>query len=281
MTKRVLLIDADVYAYRAAASQEVATDWGDGLWTWHCDADAVEKRILEMIQETMDNLNGDEYRLCLTDSERNWRLDVLPSYKGNRKDTKKPLVLQHIKQWLVDEHDALTRPRLEGDDILGIFATWDAVKGEKIIVSLDKDMKTIPGLYCRDALTNKPKVMEIGPEEARKWHLKQTLSGDTTDGYTGCPGIGLERAEKIIEMGIKRVAFEHTLKRGPRKGQIEVCHEDTFTDDLWEAVVSHYEAAGLTEEDALVQARVARILHSSDYDFKNKEPILWSPMSRT
>lgn len=277
MTKRLLLIDADVYAYKAAAAIEEAIDWGDGYWTWHCDAEAVQKRVLSMIEETMDNLNGDDFRLCLTDNDKNWRLDVLPTYKGNRAATKRPLVLKFIKQWLLEEHDALIRPRLEGDDILGIFATWDAIKGEKVIVSLDKDMKTIPGLYVRDALTNKPEILNISPSEAAKWHLKQTLSGDTTDGYTGCPGVGVDRASKIIEQGTLKVPYEHELKRGPRKGETETRFKEEQSDDLWSVVVSHYEAAGLTEQDALVQARVARIMHRSDYDMERKEPILWKP----
>ena len=277
VTKRIILIDADVYAYKAAAALEVAIDWGDNYWTWHCDAEEVQKRVLSMIEQTMDNLNGDEYRLCLTDNDTNWRLDVLPTYKGNRAATKRPLVLKHIKQWLEDEHDALTRPRLEGDDILGIFATWDAIQGEKIIVSIDKDMKTIPGLYCADALCNKPEIMELSNEEAAKWHLKQTLSGDTTDGYAGCPGVGVGTASKIIENGILKVPYEHTLIRGPRKGETEMRFKEEQSDDLWAVVLSHYEAAGLTEEDALTQARVARILHREDYDMKKKEPILWTP----
>ena len=37
-----------------------------------------------------------------------------------------------------------------------------------------------------------------------------------------------------------------------------------------------FEKKGLTESDALVQARVARILRASDYDFAAKKPILWS-----
>ncbi len=45
----------------------------------------------------------------------------------------------------------------------------------------------------------------------------------------------------------------------------------------WDTVVNAYEKAGLTEEDALVQARVARILRASDYDQSTQEPILWTP----
>ena len=39
-----------------------------------------------------------------------------------------------------------------------------------------------------------------------------------------------------------------------------------------------FEKKGLTEDDALLQARVARILRASDYDFKKKEPIMWTPV---
>ena len=35
--------------------------------------------------------------------------------------------------------------------------------------------------------------------------------------------------------------------------------------------------AGLTEEDALVQARVARILRANEYDFGTGEVKLWEP----
>lgn len=275
--ERILLIDADVYAYKAASAIEVALDWGDNFWTWHCDANAVQKRVLDMISETMDNLKADDFHLCLTDNDLNWRMDVLPTYKGNRAATKKPLVLKYIKEWMVEEHEALIRPRLEGDDIMGIFATWDKIEGEKIIVSIDKDMKTIPGLYCGDALTKKPVIQEITPEEAHKYHMKQTLSGDVTDGYAGCPQVGLGTAAKVIEEGILKVPYEHTLLRGQRKGETEVRYREDHSDDLWACVVSHYEAAGLTEEDALVQARVARILQFPDYDMKKKEVKLWAP----
>lgn len=275
--KRIILIDADVYAYKAASAIEVATDWGEGYWTWECDADAVEARVLSMIEQTRENLDGDEVKLCLTDTKKNWRHDILPTYKGSRSGVKKPLVLQHIKQWLIDEHDAMERPGMEGDDLLGILATWDALKGEKVIVSLDKDLKTVPGLYVKDALCHSPDVLEVTPREAAMWHMKQSLSGDVTDGYAGCPGIGVAGAAEIIEGGLLAVPYEHTMLRGPRKGETEIRYRKEPHGNLWEVVVSHYVAAGLTEEDALVQARVARICHRTDYDMEKKEVIPWTP----
>ena len=245
---RILLIDADVVAYKNSAKMERATEWEPGFWTWHCDEDAVKQAIDQEIETLVESLEADSFKLCLTDSDGNFRKDILPSYKSNRAGTKKPLVLKSIREWLIAERDAYLKPTLEGDDVLGILSTWPGLRGEKVIVSIDKDMKTIPGLYYRDRESG---IVEITEEEADYWHLYQTLTGDTTDGYAGCPGVGPKKAEAIL------------------------------TDDpSWGAVVAAYEKAGLSEADALQQARVARILRASDYDFKKKEPRLWQPKPR-
>ena len=251
MSKRILLIDADVVAYVAASSLEVATDWGDGYWTWHVDENAVRDKVKDIIDEVMSKLSGDECKLCLTDSLGNFRKSVLSTYKGNRSNIKKPLVLMRTKEWMIEELGAYFRPGLEGDDCMGILATMKSAD-ERIIVSIDKDMKTIPGKFCRDV--SSCGYVEISEQEADWWHLYQTLTGDTTDGYAGCPGIGPKKAEAIL---------------GPI--------EDFDVTEGWQRVVAAYEKAKLAADEALVQARVARILRATDYDFKTKEPILWTP----
>jgi len=248
---RTLLIDGDVVAYQAASAAEVATDWGDGYWTWHCDEYEVRSVILNSLDRTMDLLSGHSYKLCLTDSEGNFRKSILPTYKGNRSSIKKPLVLKAIRQWMIDDLGAYFRPGLEGDDCMGILATVKG-KDERVIVSIDKDMKSVPGLYCRDPSTGE--IISISEKEANYWHLFQTLTGDTTDGYKGCPGIGPVKAEAILN----DPAIDLVIT-------------------AWEAVVKTYERAGLNEAEALIQARVARILRASDYDFQNRSPILWQP----
>jgi DNA polymerase-1 len=75
------------------------------------------------------------------------------------------------------------------------------------------------------------------------------MAGDQTDGYGGVPGIGVKRAEALFK-------------------------DKGYT---WKTVVSAFEEKDLTEEDALVNARLARILTVEDYDFTRKEPILWTP----
>jgi DNA polymerase-1 len=118
-----------------------------------------------------------------------------------------------------------------------------------MIVTMDKDLKTIPGtLWHLDQKLNGKKI-QVTDKDAWEWFLTQTLTGDVTDGFPGCPGIGPVSAKKLLET----------------KGA------------NWDTVKHAYIKAGLTEDDALVQARCARILHASDWDFEKSEVILWKP----
>jgi len=132
------------------------------------------------------------------------------------------------------------------------------VKGEKVIVSIDKDMKTIPGLFIRWG-TEDAELIEVTEQQADYWHLYQTLTGDVTDGYKGLPGCGPKGAEKVLDSFTTETA--------------------SWLPVAWQHVVAAYEKKGLNEDDAIIQARMARILRASDYDFKNKRPILWTPPS--
>ncbi len=252
--KRVLLIDADVLAYQAASACEEALEWEPGYWTWNVPWDAVVKAYEAELKNIIKTLKGDEVKLCLTDSLGNFRSKILPTYKGNRSFIKKPVVLKAFKQWLIDEKGAYFKEGLEGDDCLGILSTRPNPNNEeRIIVSSDKDMKSIPGLFVRWG-TQERDVLLISEDEANYNHMFQTLTGDITDGYKGLPGCGAVSAKKIL---------------GDKPGM--------SSQELWEAVVAAFKKAKLTEEDALVQARVARILRASDYNFKKKEVILWKP----
>jgi DNA polymerase-1 len=53
----------------------------------------------------------------------------------------------------------------------------------------------------------------------------------------------------------------------------------TPKDEWWETIVAAYVKSGLTKEDALRNARLARILRPSEYDFDTNTPVLWTPPS--
>lgn len=245
----IALMDGDIFAYEVAAGAEEPVNWGDGLWTLHSFEDPAEARLLSRIDDLAERVGADRIIVALSD-EDNWRKDVLPSYKENRVGQRKPILLKHLKALLEDSYETFIRPTLEADDVLGILATWRKLKGEKIIVTKDKDLQTIPGKHLKtnDLETG---VFEVDQDTADYWHLVQTLTGDVTDGYKGCPGIGIKRAEKMLQ--------------------------EVEPEERWAVVVQAFDKAKLSEEEALVQARVARICRASDYDFKQKRVKLWTP----
>lgn len=241
------LIDADGLIFNAAQQAEVDIEWEDDCYTLVGDLAQAKvifgEMLADLIEKVQNAIPCKQRILCLTDSGHDFRRDIWPDYKSKRK--RKPLVYYRLRTWVVETQTPVyLRDHLEADDILGILATGDIVKGEKVVVSIDKDLRQIPGLLFNPDKDDLP--VEVTREDADRWHLMQTLMGDQTDGYPGCPGIGPKRAEPIVKAG-------------------------------WPAVVAAFEKAGLTADDALTQARVARILTADLYDFKKKAPILWTP----
>lgn len=269
---RIALIDADIVAFQAAAKNQQTFDFGDDDPIVHLDMEGAQEAFTDYVDHLVNQSFADEYLLCFSDDFQNWRKSVLPTYKSNRTG-ERPELLYPIKDWAFKTFKSIRKPTLEADDVMGILATDPSDKRERVIISLDKDMRTIPGLFLRPR--GDYEIEEISPEQADRYHLMQTLTGDVVDGYTGCPGIGKTKAAYYLEGRLRPVAYYQEITRGPRKGEQVLKWRDEPADDPWDTVVRLYEKHGYTEKDALVQARVARILRFDEY--VNGRPKLWSP----
>lgn len=276
---RTLLIDADVVCYQVAMSAEVVCHWDDEEPTIHVNEEETRVRFRSAIRSMQEKLDAEAAILCLTDGA-NWRNAVYPLYKSNRADKRKPLLLPMLRDYALAEFKTYLRPGLEGDDCLGILATHPSlIRGDKIVCTIDKDLRTIPGEHYNWKSDERFSVTEA---EADFYHLQQTLSGDPTDGYPGCPGIGSVRAAKALRERSGPCATQRQLLRGPRKGEYVVDWGTAYYRRPWEVVIAHYLRAYDSDEEiaaanALTQARVARILRHTDFNFQTKEPILWTP----
>ena len=239
-----ILLDADYILYKAAAGCESEVDFGDDLIVVSSRFSDLQ-RTLEWEFTKIENVLGEQEIILFFSDSKNFRKDILPDYKGHR-NRKKPCGYRRAIDWLTESFSVIRMPTLEADDALGIHATDSKGFDYPIIVSPDKDMRQIPGhlwdLTSDDTVT-------ITEEEGRQWHLIQSLAGDQTDGYPGCPGIGVKRAVALFEK----------------------------TGYNWETVVAAFEKADQTEEDALRNARLAKILTYDFYNFDTSEPILWTP----
>jgi DNA polymerase-1 len=239
-----LLIDADILLYQTASSCENEVEFEEDIWVLWTDENEAVAKFDSMVVHLLEKIDTYSYKLCFSHA-KNFRKGLYPDYKGNR-PTRKPMGFRAIRERVIEENaeKVIIYPNLEADDVLGILATRDP---SYVIWSIDKDLKQIPGKHLTE-----DGVIKVSPEEADAFFYQQILTGDATDNYKGCPGIGPVKAEGIIKLA-------------------------SGTGKEWSFILAAYTKAGLSEEEALVQARLARILRSSDWDDETQEVKLWTP----
>lgn len=259
--KRYAIIDADSDVFALASMSEIEMD--DGTFLQKTTVGEAINHLRLTFESYEATVEADDIIVCLSDPDKNWRNKILPDYKSNRKGKRSPALRRQISAKMLEPgvmpFPVVKVTWLEADDVAGITATSLGKRGfDTVIVSQDKDLRTIPGKVWSpkpSSAGKKREVDTISEAEADRNHLIQTLTGDVVDGYKGCPGIGIVKAITIVDSA----------------------------DDLaerWEKVVEAFEHKGLTRDDALTQARIARILRDKDWDAKNKKVRLWNPPVR-
>lgn len=240
------LIDAELYLYRCAAGAEMEMEWRQDDWTYVCRHEDARIAFQEQIADFMVQLPNFDPVLVFSDG-LSFRYSLWPGYKANRKKLRKPAGYRQLTQWVKDTApgrgwQVAALKDVEGDDALGLL-----YEDGDVIVSHDKDMKTLPGFHL-----TADGVITIGKREADRAFYIQALTGDTSDNYPGCPKYGPVTAAKLLAGMLTE-------------------------QEMWSAVLGAYEKAGFDERYAITQARCARILRTGEYDHERGIPLLWNP----
>lgn len=247
----LLLIDGDILLHRFAYANQFSIDWySNGEFVTIQDKDTAVKEMESFIEHLVQKCEVTDFVVCLS-SDFNFRYEVLPSYKHNRTGEKPELyyvLLEHMTKHYPHE----SWRNLEADDVMGVLATQHLE--QTIIATLDKDLDQIPGWHYN---WNKDSMYHTTQQYGLYWFFRQILTGDSTDGYKGCPGIGPKKADALV---------------GSLLGD-----NPPLPVDVWQTVVEAYERKGLTEADAIQQARVARILQTPEYNRTTGKITLWQP----
>jgi DNA polymerase-1 len=212
-----------------------------------------------MVRSYMADLYATEAVLVFS-GPNNFRKELWDGYKANRKASRKPLCYWAIIDELRsgDEFRVVSEDCLEGDDYIGILATRPS-SADRIIVSDDKDMQTLPGVK----LYRMGKLITTTADSAENYWLLQTLMGDSTDGYSGCPSIGPVGAKAVL------------AKPGDPWANVVAAYQEAFRKDK---DPDKAKWLGMSPEElALLNARLARILRHTDWDSQTRRPILWEP----
>lgn len=180
-----VLIDGDILAYRSA---------------YCCEDKGVEEgqhKIDDIVDGILYNTTFDpaeaQYEMFLT-GEGNFRFDVQPTYKGNRKDRPKPIHLNAMRQYLIDGYNAKVSSGQEADDDIAIRAS--ELGSSTIIASIDKDFLQVP---CWHYNFNRKTLVRVNEFEGLQFVYAQILQGDTADNVFGLKGIGAVKSVLMLE----------------------------------------------------------------------------------
>lgn len=177
----IALIDADIVAYRCAASAEKD------------DMSIALIRTELLMKEIISATDATEYKAFLSGSkETNFRYTIDPTYKANRAALVRPVHLDACKQFLVTHWKAEICTGYEADDGMGI----NQKPSGTVICSIDKDMLQVPGQHYNFV---KKEFTQVTADQGLKSFYIQTLVGDRSDGITGVVGIGPVKAAKILD----------------------------------------------------------------------------------
>jgi hypothetical protein len=198
------LIDGDIVVYSNAASAELDT------------VEVAYMRIDQHMHSILDTTNSDSFRVFLSGSN-NFRQEIYPEYKANRKDMVPPRWREACKEYLVREWNAEVTDGYEADDALGINQdkineiTWEKegnipyTKPTTIICTIDKDLDMIPGMHYswpvvrKGAVVREGRIYEVSEIEGLKSFYRSLLVGDRTDNIFGVSGIGKVKAAQMID----------------------------------------------------------------------------------
>lgn len=227
------VLDGDILAFKAACWADI-----EGV-------DYLEDRLKEDIRLWTPE-GCDEVIVAFSCNRAdNYRRDYWKSYKAHRDARDKPDCLIHSVDILTEGLNIEQYDRIEADDIMGIAAS----SGDAIAVTIDKDLKGVPGWHYNPDKDECPNY--IDDAEADKFLAFQLIKGDSTDGIPGLPGKGKRFFESEI---------------------IKFDQEDWLQEIYWA-----YQEDGFDKEYFLAQARCVRILREGEFNKETQDINAWFP----
>lgn len=185
------ILDGDILAYRAA------------FWADSEGPEWLESRLVDDVKRwTPDGVDKIVVALsCRRDD--NFRRDYYPEYKAHRNERPSPETLPDALQWLRNNTEVVTMARHEADDLIGM---WQS-SGKAIGVTIDKDLKQVPGLNWYPQINpDEPRseIVNTTIEEADRAFYRQWITGDSTDNIPGIWKLGPKKAETLMEQTLSQ-----------------------------------------------------------------------------
>lgn len=188
--------------------------------------------IYDKIEDTGIELGEIEY--YITACKNSVRKKLTDTYKANRK--RKPIDkwVSKVRKSLLESGFAFTNDEWEADDLIYDRAI-ELGEDKCIVLSLDKDLKQIPGIHFSyyqpkkvDEQGNKIDTDVVGlsivsEKEANYNFWLSMLVGDSGDNIKGCKGIGEVKGKKLLNDSND---YEKTVKEAYKKVNPELWEKE-------------------------------------------------------
>lgn len=187
MSDLTALIDGDTPVWNAAASAE-----DEPLWV-------ATSRLDKSIEGILKSVGCDKFKIFVA-GQGNFRYEIEPNYKANRRNLPQPKWRSACTDYLVDTYGAIMAHGAESDDLCSIHSS-----SSTIICAIDKDLLQVPGKHFSWAISRKGSIVreeifrEVTQLEGLRTFYRQMLIGDTSDNIIGVSKIGPVKSSKIID----------------------------------------------------------------------------------
>lgn len=211
-----VLVDGDVYAYACGFIAQAKTSEGEIVAEPVENALALVKTGLRGIWkevETWMDQSGEkcEYLEIFLTGKDNFRdkLGTIKKYKANRIGKAKPIHYQAIRDYMTGVWGAKVVDGHEADDELAIQACSEGYDPDRVMIcSVDKDLKTVPGLIYN---FDKKWAFLVSEQEASGNFYRQMITGDSADNIGGVYRSGEVAAGCILDNMPEEIMWEQVL----------------------------------------------------------------------
>ena len=183
----IAIIDGDVLVYMS-------------IWKTESLEESKEK-FQELLDDLLNSLFTKDYVMAIGGRD-NFRIDLFPDYKGNRKKAKdnRPDWFYDLKSWVGKLDGVIESDNCEADDMVRTWANeCKKAKLDYVVCSIDKDLHCISGTHYNP----RTKVIyQIKDDYADRFYWQQILTGDSVDNIPGLWKVGPVKAKKILASAV-------------------------------------------------------------------------------
>jgi len=200
----ILLIDADSLIFASCYRSKNDDDYDMQTSPFYTNIeDSINKfdeQYMKIVND-LEELYEIEQVITFNGSKGNFRKQLTPNYKANRKKQILPPLLHDMHQYVKDNYGSKFCFGMETDDLVAKY--WKQLseqigRDKVMIVSIDKDYKQFPALIYNYHWKHK-EILNLSQQEALYNFYEQMVKGDQADGVNYFKGKGVAFSKKYFK----------------------------------------------------------------------------------